>query len=56
MKTDEECRSGLMHACTSIDVCTRVRREAGDVTQLSGNVNAGGVDSKKYKRNCRRAC
>ena len=49
MKTDEECRSGLIHACMSIDVCTRVRREAGVV-------NAGGVDSKRYKRNCRRAC
>ena len=56
MKTDEECRSGLIHACMSIDVCTRLWREAGDVTQFSRNVNAVGVDSKKCKRNCSRAC
>ena len=49
VKTDEEYRSGLMHACMSIDVCTRVRREAGDVTQFLGNVNAVGADSKKMQ-------
>ena len=36
----------MVHACMWIDACTRVRREAGDVSRFSGNVNAEGVNSR----------